>query len=127
LQSPPAFPSVAIVHEWLDTVAGSEKVLEQFLILYPTADLFVLVDFLGEGERGILHGRSPAVSFLQRMPLARKHFRKYLPLMPWAVKQFDVSAYDLVISNSHAVAKGVRTRAGQRHICYCHPHTKSPV
>lgn len=112
--------SVAIVHEWLDTAAGSEKVLEQFLILYPHADLFVLVDFLAGPERTLLHGRQPHTSFLQRMPFARRHFRSYLPLMPLAVRQFDVSRYELVISNSHAFAKGARTGPHQRHVCYCH-------
>jgi glycosyltransferase involved in cell wall biosynthesis len=112
--------SIAIVHEWFDTVAGSEKVLEQFLLLFPQADLFVLVDFLAESERLLLHGRHPHVSFIQRMPGARRHFRNYLPLMPWAIRQFDLSQYDVVISNSHAFAKGVRTRANQTHICYCH-------
>lgn len=112
--------TIAIVHEWFDTVAGSEKVLEQFLLLFPHADLFVLVDFLAEHERRLLHGRHPKTSFLQRMPMARRRFRDYLPLMPLAVRQFDLSEYQVIISNSHAFAKGVRTRAGQTHICYCH-------
>lgn len=110
----------AIIHEWLDTVGGSEKVLEQILLLFPDADLFALVDFFPAPCRSMLHRRVPRTSFLQRLPFARKHFRRYLPLMPSAVERFDVSGYDLVISNSHAFAKGVHTRPSQTHVCYCH-------
>lgn len=111
---------VAVVHEWLVNCAGSEKVVEQILKVYPQADLFALVDFLGDGERGFLGGRRAATSFLQRMPFARRHYRNYLPLMPLAVEQFDLSAYDLVISSSHAVAKGVITGPDQVHVSYVH-------
>lgn len=111
---------VAIVHEWLDTWAGSEKVLEQLLILYPDADLFVTVDFLPEGARAVLAGRQVRTSVIQRLPFARSRFRSYLPLMPLAVEQHDLSAYDLVISSSHAFAKGVLTSPRQCHLCYCH-------
>jgi hypothetical protein len=115
-----AHPRTAIVHEWLDTVAGSEKVLEQMLLLFPGADLFALVDVLPGVERAVLHGRCPATSFIQRLPLARKRFRGFAPLMPLAVEQFDLSQYELVISNCHAFAKGVLTGPHQTHICYCH-------
>jgi glycosyltransferase involved in cell wall biosynthesis len=111
---------VAIVHEWLDTYAGSERVLEQLLLAWPDADLFVVCDFLPEDERGFLRGKVPRISFIQRLPGARKHFRKYLPLMPVAVEQFDLSGYDLVISSNHAVAKGVLTGPDQLHISYVH-------
>jgi glycosyltransferase involved in cell wall biosynthesis len=111
---------VAIVHEWLDTYAGSERVLEQLLLAWPEADLFVVCDFLAEEERGFLGGRVPRTSFIQRLPFARKHFRKYLSLMPVAVEQFDLSGYDLVLSSSHAVAKGVLTGPGQLHVSYIH-------
>lgn len=109
-----------MIHEWLDTFAGSEKVLEQILQLFPQADLFILVDFMPESDRAFLHRKSVRTSFIQGLPWARKNFRYYLPLMPMAVEQFDVSSYDLVISNSHAVAKGVLTGPDQMHICYCH-------
>lgn len=111
---------VAIVHEWFDSYAGSERVVEQLLNVYPEADVFALVDFLDESTRGFLKGKDVRTSFIQKLPFARKKFRSYLPLMPLAVEQFDLSRYDVVISSSHAVAKGVITHPDQLHICYCH-------
>ena len=90
------------------------------LALYPTAELFALVDVLPDAERAWLGGRPVTTSFLQHLPLARRHFRKYLPLMPLAIEQLDVTGFDLVISSSHAVAKGVITRPDQVHLSYCH-------
>lgn len=113
-------PKIAIAHEWLDTYAGSERVVEQFLNLYPQADLFSLVDFLTADERGFLQNKVAQTSFIQRLPLARKHFRQYLPLMPIAIEQFDLSNYDVIISSHHAMTKGVITRADQLHISYVH-------
>src|SRR5271154_5077749 len=109
---------VAIIHEWLSTYGGSERVTEELLKLYLGADLFTLVDFYPEHLRHFLDGKRITRSFIQRMPFARKHFRWYLPLMPLAVEQFDLSDYDLVISNSHAMAKGVITRPHQLHVSY---------
>jgi len=111
---------VAIVHEWLSTYAGSERVLEQLIKLYPDADIFAVVDFLPEGERGFLQGRTVTTSFIQRLPFAKKHFRHYLPLMPLAVEQFELGGYDLVLSSNHAVAKGVLTGPDQLHVSYVH-------
>lgn len=111
---------VAIVHEWFTTHAGSEKVVEQILQLYPEADLFSLVDFLAPEQRSFIGHRPVQTSFLQKLPLASKAFRQYLPLMPLAVEQFDLSAYDLIISSNHAVAKGVLTAPHQLHISYVH-------
>ena len=111
---------VAIVHDWLVTYAGAERCLEQMLVLYPDADLFSLVDFLPEGKRGFIMGKKARTSFIQHLPLARHKYRSYLALMPTAIERFDLSGYDLVISSSHAVAKGVRTGSGQKHICYCY-------
>jgi glycosyltransferase involved in cell wall biosynthesis len=111
---------IAIVHEWLSTWAGSEKVVEQWLLQYPHADLFTVVDFLPEADRHHLHGRVPRTSFVQRLPGARRHFRHYLPLMPLAMEQLDLSAYDLVLSSNHAVAKGVVTGPAQLHLSYMH-------
>lgn len=113
-------PRVAIVHEWLIDHSGSEKVLEQMLHLYPQADLFAVVDFLAPGERGFLQGKAARTTFIQGLPFARKHFRSYLPLMPLAVEQHDLSAYDIVLSSNHAVAKGVVTGPDQLHLCYVH-------
>ena len=111
---------VALVHEWLTTVAGSERVVEQILKIYPQADLFTVVDFLRDDERAFLLGKRATTTFIQRLPGARKHYRSYLPLMPLAIEQLDLSAYDLVISSNHAVAKGVVTGPEQVHVCYVH-------
>jgi glycosyltransferase involved in cell wall biosynthesis len=111
---------IAIVHDWLVTYAGSEKVLEQLLLLYPDADLFSMVDFLPEGKRDFILNKQVTTSFIQKLPKAKKAYQKYLPLMPLAVEQFDLSAYDLVISSSHAVAKGVITGPDQLHLSYVH-------
>jgi len=111
---------VAIVHEWLSTYGGSERVLEQMLQVVPQADVFALLDFIPPAERGFLLGKSAQTSFLQHMPLARTRYRSYLPLMPFAIEQFDLSEYDIVISSSHAVAKGVLTGPDQLHICMCY-------
>ena len=116
-------PKVALVHEWLVDHSGSEKVLEQMLQVFPEADLFSLVEFLPDDLKPFIRHKEVTTSFIQKLPLARKHYRNYLPLMPLAVEQLDVSAYDIVISNSHAVTKGVITRSDQLHLCYCH----SPV
>ncbi|HET7331971.1 glycosyltransferase family 4 protein [Dyella sp.] len=111
---------VAIIHDWLTTYAGAERVLEQLLLLYPRADLFAVCDFLPEDSRGFLRGRTPTTTFIQRLPGARRRYRGYLPLMPLAIEQLDVSAYEVVISSSHAVAKGVLTGPDQLHVSYVH-------
>jgi UDP-N-acetylmuramyl pentapeptide phosphotransferase/UDP-N-acetylglucosamine-1-phosphate transferase/glycosyltransferase involved in cell wall biosynthesis len=111
---------IAVVHDFLYTYAGAERVLEQILEEYPEADVFSLFDFLPPEQRGFLKGRKVTTSFIQKMPLARKKHRAYLPLMPLAIEQLDVSAYDIVISSSYLAAKGVLTRADQLHVCYCH-------
>ncbi|MEO0704558.1 MAG: glycosyltransferase [Cyanobacteria bacterium J06649_5] len=111
---------IAIIHEWLTSHAGSEKVVEQILQIYPHADLFSLVDFLPASLRHIIQHKPVTTSFIQKLPFAQIHFRSYLPLMPLAVEQFDLSAYDIIISSHHAVAKGVITRPDQLHISYVH-------
>ncbi|WP_018466777.1 glycosyltransferase family 4 protein [Calidithermus timidus] len=111
---------VAVVHDWLVTYAGSERVLEQILLCFPQADLFSLVDFLPQGQRGFIQDRPVQTSFIQRLPRARAAYRSYLPLMPLAVEQFDLRGYDVVISSSHAVAKGVLTGPDQLHLSYVH-------
>lgn len=111
---------VAIVHEWFVTYAGSERVVEQILNCFPDADLFSLIDFIPTNERGFLRNKEVTTSFLQKMPFIKTKYRHYLPLMPLAIEQFDLSGYDVIISSSHAVAKGVLTGPDQLHICYCH-------
>jgi len=112
---------VAIVHDWLVTNAGAEKVLRSILNLYPDADIFSLVDFLTDKDRdAILDGKRASTTFIQKLPFAKKHFRNYLPFFPKAIESLDVSGYDLIISSSWAVAKGVKKRSDQIHVCYCH-------
>ncbi len=111
---------VAVVHDWLVTYAGAERVLREICALFPDADLFAVVDFLADEDRARLFGKRAATSFIQKLPAARTRYRGYLPLMPLAIEQLDVSGYDLVISSSHAVAKGVLTGPDQLHVCYCH-------
>lgn len=111
---------VAIVHDWLETFAGAEQVLKELLDLYPEADLYAVVDFLSEADRARLGGRIARTTFIQRLPMARRRFRTYLPLMPLAIEQLDLSSYSLVISSSHAVAKGVITGPDQVHVSYVH-------
>ncbi len=113
---------VALVHEWLVDYSGSERVLEQILNVFPEADLFALVEFLPPNLKSFIQNKSVKTSFIQKLPFAKKKYRAYLPLMPLAVEQFDVSGYDLIISSSHAVAKGVLTGPDQLHIsCVCSP------
>jgi len=112
---------IVFIHDWLISIAGAEKVLEQMLKCYPAADIFCVVDFLSKPERDSIVGeKNVKTSFIQHLPFSKKLYRNYLPLMPLAVEQFDVSKYDLVISSSHAVAKGVLTGPDQLHICMCY-------
>ncbi len=111
---------IAIVHEWFVSYAGSEKVVEQILNLFPNADLFAVVDFLDDSKRGFIQHKKVTTTFIQKLPFAKNKFRQYLPLMPLAIEQLDLSAYDLIISSSHAVAKGVLTSPHQLHISYVH-------
>lgn len=114
---------VALVHEWLTVIGGSENVFKEIASLYPDADIYTLV---ARDETIIklgLSGHKITTSFIQNLPFSKTKYRSYLPLFPLAVEQFDLSAYDLVISSSHAVAKGALTSSNQIHICYCH----SPV
>ena len=120
---PFAHLKVAVVHDFLYTYAGAERVLEQIINVVPHCDMFALFDFLPESQRGFLKGKPVKTSFIQSMPFAKTKHRAYLPLMPFAIEQLDVSQYDLVISSSYVAAKGVLTGPDQLHVCYCH----SPV
>ena len=111
---------VAVVHDWLVAYGGAERTLAAILECYPQAEVFTLVDFLPAGERGFLGERPIHTSFLQRLPFARRRYRSYLPLMPLAIESFDLSAFDLVISSSFCVAKGVLTGPDQVHVSYVH-------
>ncbi len=111
---------VAIVHDFLYCYAGAERVLEQILMVFPSADLFSLFDFVPENERGFLHNKPVKTTFIQQLPFARRKHRMYLPLMPLAIEQLDMSQYDIVISSSYLAAKGVLTGPDQLHVSYCH-------
>lgn len=111
---------VAIVCDWLVTYAGAERVVEQIVALFPEADIYAVVDFLPQEQRVFLGGHTVQTTFIQQLPFAQKHYRQFLPLMPLAIEQLDLSGYDLVLSSSHAVAKGVLTGPDQIHISYVH-------
>lgn len=111
---------VAIVCDWLVTYAGAERVLEQILEIYPDADVFAVVDFIPTAERDFIKNKAVTTTFIQKLPKAKTKYRSYLPLMPIAIEQLDVSTYDLIISSSHCVAKGILTGPNQIHVSYVH-------
>lgn len=111
----------ALVHEWLTPKAtgGSELVVKEIL-RHIKADVYALIDFESTNPESYLYGQSIGKTFLQHFPLARNGVQKYLPLLPLAIEQLDVRDYDVILSSSHAVAKGVLTTPEQLHLCYCH-------
>jgi glycosyltransferase involved in cell wall biosynthesis len=111
---------VAIVFEWLQQCGGVERVVAGMRELFPNADLFALIYEPDKLTRTPFEGSTVHTSFIQRLPWATKKYRHYLPLMPLAVEQFDLRSYDLVLSSSHTVSKGVLTDADQLHISYTH-------
>ncbi|MCW3805818.1 glycosyltransferase family 4 protein [Plebeiibacterium marinum] len=114
---------VALVQDWLTEIGGAEKVFECFMELFPKADIYTLISH----DRVINDLRIDKTklkeSFIADLPFGRSKYRNYLPLFPKAIESFDFSGYDLIISSSSSVAKGVLTNSKQLHICYCH----SPV
>lgn len=119
MSAPPRPVRVAIVHEWFTAMRGGEKCVEALCELYPDAALFALLHNRGSVSPA-LERRQIKTSFIQRLPFAATRYRHYLPLFPAAVSTFDMSGFDLIISSSHCVAKGVRTPPGVQHICYCY-------
>lgn len=113
-------PRVAIVHDQFYTYGGAEKVVERMLACFPDADLFALFDILPDDKREFLGGRKVTTSFLQRLPMLRRLHRYYFPLMPIAIEQLDLGDYDLILSSSYLVAKGVIVAPDQTHVCYLH-------
>ena len=111
---------VAVVHDWLYVFGGAERVLHSILRCLPGADVFTLFDILSNEDRERVGYTKAHTSFLQRMPAIARRHRLYLPLMPFAIEQFDLSGYDLVVSSSYAVAKGVITGPNQLHLAYVH-------
>jgi glycosyltransferase involved in cell wall biosynthesis len=109
---------VALVHDWLTGMRGGEKVLELLCGRYPDADIFTLFHVRGSVSPTIERHRI-ITSALQKLPFAKTHYRKYLPLYPTAIEQFDLDPYDLVLSISTCAAKSVVVPGRARHICYC--------
>src|SRR5262249_40633882 len=109
---------IAVVHDWLIDYAGSERALAEILRCFPRADLFSLVDLMPDAERAPLAGKRARTTFMQHLPRAASWLTYYLPLMPIAIEQLDVTGYDLVISSSHAVAKGVIVSPDALHVSY---------
>ena len=110
---------VAIVHDWLTGMRGGERVLEILCELYPDAPVYTLFYNPARMSKAI-NERKIRTSFLQKLPFSLKMYRRYLPLFPIAVEQFDLREYDVVISSSHCVAKGALTTSDTLHICYCY-------
>lgn len=109
---------VALVHDWLTGLRGGERCLQAFLHLYPQADIFTLLHVPGSTDK-LIDARVKETSLIQRLPFARKLYRLCLPLYPYAVRQFNFTGYDLVISLSHAAAKNITVPRGTLHVCYC--------
>ena len=109
---------IALVHEYLTQLGGGEKVLSAFCELFPEASIYTLI-YDEKATGSLFKNRKIHTSFLQKIPGSKKFFRSLIPLMPLAIEQFDLSGFDLVISVSHSYGKGVITKPGTKHICYC--------
>ncbi len=113
------FPRVAVVHEWLTIPGGSEQVVEELLEMFPQAELFCSIYDPAPWPPTITE-RPVHASYLNRIPGAKAHYQRLLPLMDRAYRSFDLSGFDLILSSNHAFAKNVRTPLGALHVCYCH-------
>lgn len=112
---------IVLVHDWFITSAGAEKCVKSFNYIFTHTDIYTLFDYFKEDDRkDILNNKKTKTSFLQYFPLAKKYYRYLLPFYPFAIEQLDINKYDLVLSSSHAIAKGVITNHNQLHICYIH-------
>ncbi|WP_137564619.1 glycosyltransferase family 4 protein, partial [Escherichia coli] len=112
--------SVGLVADWLVTYAGSEKVIAEFIKLFPQSDLYSVIDFLSDESRSRFMNKRAKTTFIQKLPKAKSNYQRYLPFMPLAIEQLDVSKHEIILSSSHAVAKGVLTGPDQLHISYVH-------
>lgn len=114
---------IALIHDHLTQEGGAEKVLEVFQEIWPDAPTYTLLydkDKLGK----LFADKNIKTSFLQKIPGAIKHYQWFLPLMPTATESYDLMDYDVVVSSSSAMAKGVITRSNTLHFCYCHTPTR---
>ncbi|MBI3519317.1 MAG: glycosyltransferase [Bacteroidetes bacterium] len=115
---------IAVVHDWFNDIGGAEKVVREILLCYPDADVFSLIDYYDDAKReNYLLGKRSQTSFIQLIPFSKNLYRFLFPLFPKAIESLDLSAYDVIISSSSSVAKGIQKKKSQLHICYCH----SPV
>ncbi|EIW8542893.1 TPA: glycosyltransferase family 4 protein [Klebsiella pneumoniae] len=112
--------NIGIVADWLVTYAGAERVIKEIIDLYPESELYSVIDFLSDNSRRHFRNKKAKTTFIQNLPFSEKKYQKYLPLMPLAIEQLDVSSHDIILSSSHAVAKGVLTGPDQLHISYVH-------
>lgn len=112
--------NIGVVADWFITYAGSEKVVAEFLSLFPQCELYAVVDFLSQENKLHFQNKEITTTFIQNLPKARTKYQSYLPFMPLAIEQLDVSRHDVILSSSHAVAKGVLTGPDQLHISYVH-------
>ncbi len=110
---------VALVHDWLTGLRGGEKVLEVLCELFPEATIFTLV-FIEGATSPTIESLAIRTAFTQKLPGVKRLYRWYLPLLPWGIETLNLSEFDLVVSSSHCVAKGVVPRKGALHISYCH-------
>ena len=110
---------IALIHDWLTGMRGGEKVLEVFCELFQGAKIFTLIHIKGSVSSTI-EALPVETSFIQKLPEAKKRYRNYLPLFPAAIERFDLRDFDLILSSSHCVAKGVIPHPGSLHISYCH-------
>ena len=109
---------VALINDWLTGMRGGEKVLEVFCELFPHAHLYTLLHNEGSAS-GTIENMDIRTSFIQHLPLAETKYRYFLPVFPNAIERFDLRGYDVVLSSSHCVAKGVMTGTDTLHVCYC--------
>ncbi len=112
-------PRVALVHYWFVSMRGGERVVERLLGLYPQADIFTHV-YNPDQVSATISKAKVTTSFINGLPGSKRFYQYYLPLMPMALEQLDLSGYDLVISSESGPAKGVITTPDSLHVCYCH-------
>jgi len=111
----------ALVHDWLSVYAGAEKCVESFTNIWDDFEVYSLIDYLSDEDREIiLKGKKANTSSIQNLPFSKTKYRNYLPFFPRAIEEFNLSKYDVILSSSHAVAKGVLTHSNQLHISYVH-------
>jgi len=111
---------VAIVHDWITNLGGGEECLKELAELFPEAPIYTLVSTKESLQRSNIKEQRVTNSFIQKLPFGNKKYRSLLALFPLAIEQFDLSEFDVIISSSSSVAKGVLVHSNQLHICYCH-------